>query len=388
MAKAKRNFGPVATMMAAPALLATIAAAYTAFWFYNASAMKSRIVEWAAERHALGDAAEIGIAGVSGFPLRMAVDLENVAVAFHRGETSWSLKAPRLALVSQVFSPRRFTIALPDTAEIARTRPSGRDVLVKTGGRADLEVALNSLDGLRGATFTAAALSFSGTWGGQPLATALSVADASVEAAVEPPIASKSQSATTARLTATAHGLRWPRNLAFPLGPEVASFDLDAIATGPINAGPAYNALQQWREAGGMITVRRVSLRWGSSALDGTGTLAVDPRLQPIASLTARVEGFVPLVDVLDTAGMIRDTDATLARLVLGREMPQNGPANLSLSVRDGIVYAGPLALVRVPQIPWPGAPEEALTPSGAPLMKPGVDIGPDGAVRRKGDPV
>ncbi len=388
MAKAKRNFGPVATMMAAPALLATVAAAYTAFWFYNASSIKGRVAEWAAARHALGDTAEIGIVGVSGFPTRLVVDLENVSVAFHRGETSWSLKAPRLALTSHVFSPRVLTVALPDTSEIARTRPSGRDSLVKAGGSAQLEIGLNSLDVLRTATFTAASLSFAGNWGGQPLATALGIADASVTATLEPPIASKSQTAPTARLSATAHGIRWPSNLAFPLGPEVASFDLDALSTGPINAGPAYNAMQQWREAGGMITVRRVSLRWGASALDGTGTLTVDPRLQPIASLTARVEGFVPLVDVLGTAGLIRDSDATLARLVLGREMPPSGPANLSLSVRDGVVYAGPLALVRVPTIPWPGAPEEPKTPSGAPLMKPGVDIGPAGAVRRKGDPI
>ena len=385
---AKRNFGSIATMMAAPALLATMAAAYTAFWFYNASAMKARVAEWAAERQALGDRAEITVAGVGGFPTRVTVDLENVSVAFHRGETSWSLQAPRLALVSHVFSPRAFSVALPDASEIARTRPSGRDSLTKTGGVANLEIALNSLDGLRAATFTAANLRFGGSWSGQPLTSTLAVADATVAASVEPPIAAKSQTAPTARLTATAHGLRWPDNLAFPLGSEVASFDLDAIATGPINAGPAYNALQQWREAGGMITVRRVSLRWGASALDGTGTLALDPRLQPIASLTARVEGFVPLVDVLDTAGMIRDSDATLARLVLGREMPPSGPANLSLSVRDGIVFAGPLALVRVPPIEWPGTPEEPRTRSGAPLMKPGIDIGPDGTVRRKGDPI
>jgi hypothetical protein len=385
---AKRNHGSVATMMAAPALLATIAAAYTAFWFYNASAMKTRVAEWAAARHALGDTAEITVAGVSGFPTRLTIDLENVSVAFHRGATSWSLKAPRLALTSHVLSPRAFSVALPDTGEIARTGPSGRDVLTKTGGSAELEVALNANDSLRAATFTAANLSFGGHWHGEALASPLAVADATVTASVEPPLAAKSETAPTARLTASVHGLRWPDNLAFPLGPEVASLDLDAVSTGPINAGPAYNAMQQWREAGGKITVRRVSLRWGASALDGTGTLAVDPHLQPIASLTARVEGFVPLVDVLDTAGMIRDSDATLARLVLGREMPRSGPANISLSVHDGVVYAGPLALVRVPPIDWPGAPVEHRTPSGALLMKPGVDIGPSGTVRRKGDPL
>lgn len=385
---AKRIPGSLGAMMAAPALLAAMVAAYTAFWFYNASAMKTRIGEWAAERRALGDRADITVKGISGFPTRMVVDLADVTVAFHRGNTSWSLAAPRLSLVSHVFSPRVFTIALPDGSEIARTRPSGRDSLVKSGGSAHLEVALNSLDALRSATFIATGLALGGNWAGQPLATPLTVADARVTASVEPPIViKKDPSAPSARFAATAHGLRWPQNLAFSLGSEIARIDIDAVCTGPINAGPAYNAMQQWREAGGMITVRRFGLRWGGSALDGTGTLTVDAHLQPIASLTARVEGFVPLVDVLGTAGMIRDTDATLARLVLGREMPRNGPANLSLSVRDGVVYAGPLALVRIPPIDWPGAPVEHKTPSGAPLMQPGVDLRPDGTVRRKGDP-
>lgn len=383
----KPRLTSAATMMAAPALLAAIVAAYTGFWFYNVGVMKQRVADWAAERRALGDTATITVAGATGFPTRMAVELTGVNVVFQTGETAWSLAAPRLELVSHVLSPRAFRVVLTDGAELARTRPQGRDTLRKTGGEAALAVTLNSGDVLRTATFTANGLNLDGVWNGAALASPLSIAAARATVSIEPKLSSGT-TAPSARATAAFQGIRLPGNITFPLGQEIANLDLDANVTGPINRGLLYNALQQWREAGGTVALRRIGLRWGSSVVEGSGTLAVDPRLQPIASLTARIEGFVPLVDSLHAATLIRDSDATLARLVLGREMPRLGPANLSLSLRDGTLHAGPLALIQVPPINWPGAPIPHKTPSGAPLMQPGLNLAPDGKTRRKGDPV
>ena len=112
--------------------------------------------------------------------------------------------------------------------------------------------------------------------------------------------------------------------------------------------------------------------------------------MQPAASLTAWIEGFVPLVDVLEEADLIRASGATLARLVIGRQMPRIGPGNLSLSLHDGLVYAGHLALVWVPAIDWERPADDGkprhLTPNGAPLMQPGIDIGRDGVVTQRGE--
>lgn len=382
----KAKLGNLSALLAAPTLLAAIAASYTAFWFYNAGAIKSRMADWAAERRANGDVANYIVEGVGGFPNRLALEISGVEVGFRRGETTWSLSASKLAITSGVFSPRAFAVELPDGAEVRRARADRADLLRKVGGTARLDFSVDAAEGLRKADLTMADLALGGTWGGRPIAPPLKVAEGRVNVTAEPAlVTAKNVGGPTARFGIALRGLRWPDSAAFPLGPEVASFDLDGEIAGPIKAGTAYDALQAWREAGGSVALKRIGLRWGNSALEGTGTLVLDARLQPAASLAARVEGFVPLVDVLDAADLIRDSDATLARLVLGREMPKTGPANLSLSLRDGVVYAGPLALVRVPDVAWPGAP---APPPARDLVAPGIDIGRDGTVRRKGDPL
>lgn len=385
--RSKAQLGNATAMLAAPALLAAIVAGYTAFWFHTASLMKSRLADWAAERRANGDTATYTVEGVGGFPTRLELTVSAVELAFRRGETTWSLAVPRMALTSGVFSPRAFAVDLPDGAELRRARPDRADTLRKQGGTARLGFTVDSAESLRTATFAMTGLSLGVTWAGRPVASPLVLAEGRITASAEPAlVTAKNAAGPTARFGVSLRGLRWPETAAFPLGPEVTSFDFESDIGGPIRAGTVYDSLLAWREAGGNVAVRRIGLRWGSSALEGTGTLVLDSRVQPAASLTARVEGFVPLVDVLHTAELIRDSDATLARLVLGREMPPTGPANLSLSLRDGIVYAGPLALVHVPDVAWPGAP--APPPSRANLVAPGMDIGKDGAVRRKGDPL
>lgn len=382
----KARLGNAAAMLAAPALLAAIVVSYTAFWFYNAGAIKARLADWAAERRANGDAAAYVVEGVGGFPTRLALEISSVELGFRRGETTWRLTAPKLSIESGVFSPRAFSVALPDGSEFGRTRPDRTDTLRKLGGQARFDFTVDAAEGLRTAVFGVADLALGGSWGGRALAQPLHVAAGRIAVSAEPAlVTAKNAAGPTARFGISLNGLRWPDATAFPLGPEVESFALDGEITGPITAGTAYAALKTWREAGGSVAIKRIGLHWGASALEGTGTLVLDARLQPAASLTARVEGFVPLVDVLETADLIRNSDATLARLVLGREMPKTGSANLSLSLRDGIVYAGPLALVRVPDVAWPGAP---APPPERNLAQPGMDIGRDGTVRRKGDPL
>lgn len=383
----KAKFGNAAAMLAAPALLAAIVASYTAFWFYNSGAMKTRLAEWAEERRANGDAAAYVVEGVGGFPSRLELTIAEVEVGFRRGETAWSLSTPRLTLTSGVFSPRAIVAELPDGSEIRRTRPAGSDSLRKQGGVARLRISVDAAEALRTADFAIADLALGVVWAGRPIAQPLTVAEGRISASAEPAlVTAKNAAGPTARFGISLRGLRWPDAAALPLGAEMASFDLDTEVGGPIRSGTAYDALKIWREAGGNVAVKRIGLHWGASSLEGTGTLLLDARLQPAASLAARVEGFVPLVDTFDAADLIRDSDATLARLVLGREMPRSGPANLSLSLRDGVVFAGPLALVRVPEVSWPGAP--APPPARADLLAPGMDIGRDGAVRRKGDPL
>lgn len=389
------RIGPLFAMMAAPALLATIAASYVAFWFYGASHLKERVAMWAEARRAEGVAVSYTLDGVSGFPLTLTAEVKAVSVQSGKGADAVAFSAPLVAVKGGIFSPRHLSLTLPKGGQIALEQDGRATRLGKAGGNASLDLTFESSDAVREAAFSAQGLSLSGDWRGVALASPLTVGEAKAALVLNPAAASAASDAATpppptARLDLSVRDLRWPEGAVRSLGPELAGFDFAARLTGPMPTGDAQDALTAWRDAGGRIEVDRIALKWGEASFAGYGALVLDEALQPAVSLTARVQSFVPLVDVLDEAGLIRQSDATLARLVIGRQMPQTGAGNLSLSLRDGIVYAGPLALVRVPPIAWAKAIPKAekakrrLTPSGQEVMQPGIDIGKDGVVRRK----
>ncbi|MGE4528074.1 MAG: DUF2125 domain-containing protein [Rhodospirillaceae bacterium] len=390
------RFGPLAAMMAAPALLATIAASYVAFWFYGASHLKERIAMWAEARRAEGVSVAYVLDGTSGFPLSLSAEIKAVSVESGKGGDAVSFSAPRLAVEGGIFSPRHLAFTLPNGGQVAMTQNGRATRLAKTGGDARLDITFDAAGGVREAVLTAQNLAVSGDWRGAALASPLTVGEAKAALVLNPilPAAAAADAAAppppTARLDLSVRNLRWPDGAIRSLGPDLAGFDFAARLTGPMPGGEAQDALTAWRDAGGRVEVERIALKWGQASFAGYGALVLDDALQPAVSLVARVQSFVPLVDVLDEAGLIRQSDATLARLVIGRQMPQTGAGNLSLSLRDGIVYAGPLALVRVPPIAWAKEmpkdekAKRRLTPSGQQVMQPGIDIGKDGVVRQK----
>jgi len=133
---------------------------------------------------------------------------------------------------------------------------------------------------------------------------------------------------------------------------------LDAEIYGPSLSNLTEPALTVWRDAGGVVEVRRVRADYGPLALDAEGTLALDGQMQPVDSFTAVLIGFSEAVDGLHGAGIISDGNALTAKLVLGvmaKKDRVTGQTRLPLpiNIQDRTVYAGPLALARIPHIQW-----------------------------------
>jgi hypothetical protein len=384
------RFGPLFAMMAGPALLATVAASYTAFWFYHGSHLKGLIAEWAEARRAEGHAVAYTVDGTSGFPFSVEVGLKTVRLDVRRGDSEiWSLHAPELTVKSGVFSPREISLDLPKSAQLGLSRPGLEGRLAKTAGTARIDLSLAAKTGTA-VRLTLAEAQFAGTWRGTALASPLIVGDARGSLLLASP---PNPAEASVRLDLAVRDLRWPSNLTYSLGQDLAMFDLSAKLSGPMaHGGEAFDTLTRWRDAGGKVTIDRLAMKWGTSAFAGYGSFGMDENLQPSGSLVARVEGFVPLVDVLEEADLIRAADATLARLVIGRQMPRSGAGNLSLSLHDGAVMAEALTLVQVPRLDWPQLPKKPvrnrLTPGGEQLLQPGIDIGRDGAFDRQGSPL
>jgi hypothetical protein len=144
-----------------------------------------------------------------------------------------------------------------------------------------------------------------------------------------------------------------------PLSRTLESMNLTLDITGPVTTGARLPAvLEAWRAGGGAVEVRVLDINWPPVTATGSGTVALDKSLQPEGAFTATFHGFMEVVDMLVTAGRMDNKQASMARgaLMLLSNTPREGGApylDLSLTVQDRKVYAGPLTLMEMPPIAW-----------------------------------
>jgi hypothetical protein len=164
----------------------------------------------------------------------------------------------------------------------------------------------------------------------------------------------ESDAAVRLRLT----GLSLPQDGVPGLGNRLDRLELDALLRGTVPSGPPAAALRAWRDAGGVLDIRQGTAQWGTLEVSGSGTLALDKAMQPMAALSVVVKGLDQAIDGLAQASLISSRDARLATLATaalaqpaadgdGREL------RLPLSIQDRTVFLGPLKLMRLPPIRW-----------------------------------
>ncbi len=103
--------------------------------------------------------------------------------------------------------------------------------------------------------------------------------------------------------------------------------------------------------------MQNVHLRWDALDISANGTGALDARLQPIAALSATVEGQDAIVDAAVGNSVMSAQNGDLAKMVLGL-LAKPGPdgqkqITAPLTVQDNRLYLGPATVARVPVINW-----------------------------------
>src|SRR5205814_2198025 len=108
---------------------------------------------------------------------------------------------------------------------------------------------------------------------------------------------------------------------------------------------------------GGTAEIDNLTLRWGTLAVRGSGTLALDYDLQPMGAFSGAVEGYDELMNALVAAGRMKASDARLARIglaMLAKAGPSGRPAiTASFTIQNGEMFLGPAKLGPAPKIPW-----------------------------------
>ena len=328
------------------AVLVIVLGGYSAFWFVVASQIENGIGEWAESLRPHNVDLSWRTIRVGGFPLAFRAEAQDVALRDPALTEPAEVQVPRLSANARPWNLRQWRLTAPEgltaslgppekpTAKLSARTAIGMVAPAADGG-ARVQIGLDDAAVDSGVRVAARQFELSLSLPQQPpkstderaIAIALAVRDVTVPAVPAP--------------------LRNPLD-------EIA---LAVALMGPVPTAPPRQAATAWRDAGGTLELERVALRWGTLAVTGSGTMALDPEMQPIGAFSAAVEGYDELLSALVAAGRVRSNDAGLARMALGF-LAKPGPGGrpqitAPFTIQNGQMLLGPVKLGPAPRIPW-----------------------------------
>lgn len=338
------------------AIFVLFVAGYSAWWYVLARRLDAGFAAWAAARRAEGWTVAVGGTRLGGWPVAARLVLSDVKLRGGAPELPVTITWDAAGLDLQVapFDPATLVIlprgqqriGIPDGPTLGLTGRvlRGELPLDRLGPPFPLDIAA---EGVRVRSTSAGASSRSEALIGR----------LSGHAVLDP---AASAGATALALTVDADRIALPSGGSWPLGERIETVAGEAAVSGPMPpAGSPTARAQAWQRAGGAVTLRRGSLRWGPLEGTATGRVSLDPALQPVADGTAHITGWAQALDVLAAHHVIPDHAAVAAKAVVSllAETPQGGgPSVLTVpfAAKDGVLSLRGIPVVRLPALPWP----------------------------------
>jgi len=327
--------------------LIAIFGAYSAVWFVIAGRLEDGVVQWAGSLRAQNLDLSWQTIRVGGFPLALRVTLSEVGLRnLATTAPNGALQAPLLSGTARLWNLRVWQLTASDGLS-ATANLAGDAVATLSARAASGSVAIPD-DG--GATL----------WLGltEPAADTgvrLAARDADLWL-VLPPHPPQTHSDPAVGIALDLHALTLPAVPA-PFGAAVDEIALGITVKGAIPAAPPRQAAAAWSTAGGTLELDHLALRWDTLRVTGSGTLALDPDLQPIGGFSGTIAGYDELLRGLVAAGRLRPGDARLAGfgLAMLAKPGQDGRPEIatSFTIQNGEMYLGPAKLGKAPRIDW-----------------------------------
>ncbi|WP_152426882.1 DUF2125 domain-containing protein [Paramagnetospirillum caucaseum] len=339
--------------LAAAALILAGCGAYTAYWFHVAGQLRKGVEDFAAARRADGWRLDFAPPVPFGFPGAIGLDLGAFVLATPSG-LEWQSDGVRLLVPG--FDPLGPTLELGTRHAIA-LGDGWRGVVTAAG--ASVRLRVDGDGDLHAFSFEA----------GRPLLEQPGQGPLSAERLavayqwLNPP--DPGHEKPSADFTLDARGVEMSLPAGLNLNRRLDGVRVEGRVMGTIPETAPLSALAAWSNAGGTVELDKVAVEWAPLSLEGDGTLAFDPALQPLVATTARIRGWNEMIGRLKEAGLMEPGMASAAEMllaILARPDPQGRPTlTLSITLQDGVLSAGQVKLLRLPPLPitppGPGAP-------------------------------
>jgi hypothetical protein len=328
-------------------LLVALAGVYSAYWFVAAGRIEAGFGEWAQSLRAQNLDLSWRAIRVGGFPLAFRVELADARLRdVGSGAPNRQVSVPVLTGSARPWNFFVWRLAAPGGLN-AVAGPADRPV-AKLSARAATGSVAVSADG-------GTALWFGLSEPSAEIPEHLAAREASLWLTL-PAHPAQTHTERALGVALDVGGLILPVVPA-PLRNPVDEIALGATLMGAIPAGSPRQAAAAWRDSGGALELDHIAARWGTLAISGSGTVALDNDLQPMGAFSGAIEGYEQLMSAFVAAGLMRAGDASLARLALGmlaKRGPDGRPViSTSFTLQNGQMYLGPAKLGRAPRILW-----------------------------------
>ncbi|MAZ03534.1 MAG: hypothetical protein CMN56_10375 [Sneathiella sp.] len=331
--------------------LIVIAGGYVYWWHHVADRLVELADNWRERRISEGYDVTHDPLVTSGFPYRVKVTTENLALANPTHVQSLVIRIPEFWAVVQPWQINHVIFGTNGDIK-ARWQENGEERTLDVSSASALGSATFNLQGrLQTVALDIRELDALPSW--HPPLTAHRV---QLHGRPMPPSDTKAQNEkpklAAQQIVLRAEDVTVDSMADFPLGRRIEDFSISAVLHGQIPRLPAEDTLAIWRDNGGYVDVEGLNIKWGQSAMTGEGAISLDDRMRPLGILDTRISGYGAILAALTET---RQLDAQTARTIgfglnlLSREDEEGRRyIALPLSAQDGGMYLGPVFLMQL----------------------------------------
>ncbi len=321
---------------------------YYALWSHLMDRVEQAAQDFVAEERQKGHLAEIGAMRRGGFPYRLSLRLEGVALGEKPGlgiqTAGWRLEADTAIAHLQLWSFQHAVFELPG---------SQRLIWQDAGGQ-QRKLSWQAQESARASLVTDPA----GAW--QRLAIdlrKLRFDDAAAGSEAERlQIHLRREANQNSRdIAIQIANLTLPAGLDGPLGRQVAELKLVGRLDGAWFGADLAEKLRNWRDSGGILECDMLALRWGGMAIAGDASLALDKNFRLLGAMGGKLHGGAKGIDALAAIGRMKPEEARAAKQALAAlEKPDaEGKPHLPLPItaQDGQLSIANVRLFALPAL-------------------------------------
>ncbi len=336
---------------------------YSIFWHYMAGEVEDRIEIWVKGQKSHGLTIKYDELEISGFPYRMELSLKDINIV-KKGQNKIPVlfTSPDITLIAFPWKINHGVIISP--GGMVRLGSSNRPEMTVTIGKTRASVIIDFASRkFRNASFIMENV----TWvTGRPAKNTVPSVAEEVRLHLRRP-----ESATVAMSGAEASGeMELPILMKLYLSAKgVVSQQLSQQIPGGIfgkkadqviidlqfhgEKFPAFTRddLGSWRDSGGTVTVKNLSISSGEMDIRLDGEATLDQDLKPLGAFSSRIQGIGPIVDILsrhsafqvEPGKMILQELKRMSRPGTGASDKGKDSLDLAISMQGGLLFLGPI---------------------------------------------